>query len=86
MAMKHYEAAGGVVLDEQGRVRLRFATDWADYADWTLQRLNASPAFSWTAGEASDWRLAPADHITTRYQEKRLGDCAPIFLEFRRLQ
>lgn len=63
---------------------LRFATDWADYADWTLQRLNAHGGFCWAAGEADDWRLPPADHITTRYEEKRLGDCDPIYLEFRR--
>ena len=62
--------------------RLRFATDWADYADWTLERLLASPHFGWPAERADDWRLPPADHITTRYEEKRLGDCAPVFLDF----
>ena len=31
-----------------------------------------------------DWFAAPADHVTTRYEEKRLGDTTPIFLEFRR--
>jgi tRNA (guanine-N7-)-methyltransferase len=64
--------------------RLRFATDWADYADWTLERVLASKAFAWDAERADDWRVAPADHITTRYEEKRLGDCAPVFLDFRR--
>jgi tRNA (guanine-N7-)-methyltransferase len=62
--------------------RLRFASDWADYVDWTLQRFAASPDFCWTAGRADDWRTPPADHITTRYEEKRLGDCAPVFLDF----
>jgi tRNA (guanine-N7-)-methyltransferase len=62
--------------------RLRFASDWADYADWTLERMLASPAFRWTAERADDWRAPPADHITTRYEEKRLGDCAPVFLDF----
>ena len=66
--------------------RLRFATDWADYVDWTLERFLASPDFAWTAETAGDWRLAPADHIRTRYEEKRLGDCAPVFLEFVRVQ
>ncbi|WP_300574390.1 tRNA (guanosine(46)-N7)-methyltransferase TrmB [Phenylobacterium sp.] len=65
--------------------RLRFATDWADYADWTLERFLASPAFAWTAERADDWRQPPADHITTRYEEKRLGDCAPVFLDFVRV-
>ena len=63
---------------------LRFATDWADYADWALRRFLASPNFAWTAERADDWRTPPADHVTTRYEEKRLGDCAPVFLDFER--
>lgn len=62
--------------------RLRFASDWADYVDWSLERLTANPAFRWTAERAADWRAPPADHVTTRYEEKRLGDCAPVFLDF----
>ena len=62
--------------------RLRFASDWADYVDWSLERLIATPGLAWTAERASDWRTPPADHVTTRYEEKRLGDCAPVFLEF----
>jgi tRNA (guanine-N7-)-methyltransferase len=78
------------VIDELARVmkpgaRLRFATDWADYVDWTLAKLQASKDFRWLAERADDWRIPPADHITTRYEEKRLGDCAPIFLEFVRV-
>ena len=64
--------------------RLRFASDWADYVDWTLERFLANPTFRWTAERADDWRTPPADHVTTRYEEKRLGDCAPVFLEFER--
>ncbi len=64
---------------------VRFATDWADYATWTLEAFARSAAFEWTARRADDWRLAPTDHVVTRYQQKRLGDCAPIFLEFRRI-
>lgn len=62
--------------------RLRFASDWADYVDWALARISADPAFTWTAARADDWRVPPGDHITTRYEEKRLGDCAPAFLDF----
>ena len=65
--------------------RLRFATDWADYADWTLQRLLSALEFRWLAQSADDWRRPPADHVTTRYETKRLGDCAPIWLEFERV-
>jgi tRNA (guanine-N7-)-methyltransferase len=62
--------------------RLRFATDWAAYVDWTLERVLANPAFAWEATSAADWRDPPADHVTTRYEEKKLGDCAPVFLDF----
>jgi tRNA (guanine-N7-)-methyltransferase len=65
--------------------RLRFATDWADYADRALEAFGASAHFKWTATRAKDWREAPADHITTRYEEKSLGDCRPIWLEFQRI-
>ncbi len=64
--------------------RLRFASDWADYADWALARFLAKPAFRWTAERADDWRRPPAGHVTTRYEEKRLGDCAPVWLDFLR--
>jgi tRNA (guanine-N7-)-methyltransferase len=74
-------------IAELGRVMrpgapLRFATDWRDYAAWTLERMSKSAVFEWTARRADDWRRPPADHVTTRYEEKRLGDCAPVFLEF----
>ncbi len=62
--------------------RLRFATDWADYANRALADVLRDRRFTWTAGCADDWRRPPADHVTTRYQEKRLGDCAPVFLDF----
>jgi tRNA (guanine-N7-)-methyltransferase len=64
--------------------RLRFATDWADYADEALAALRRSPSFVWLAEAASDWTSPPADHVTTRYEEKKLGDCAPIWLDFER--
>jgi tRNA (guanine-N7-)-methyltransferase len=64
---------------------LRFATDWADYADWTLERFLRAPQFRWTAETAADWRHPPPDHVSTRYEVKRLGDCAPIWLEFERV-
>ena len=74
---------------ELGRVlrpggRLRFATDWRDYAAWTLERMLVAPAFRWAAEAADDWRTPPADHVTTRYETKRLGDTPPIWLDFER--
>lgn len=62
---------------------LRFATDWADYADWALERFARTPGLV-RIGNADDWHAAPADHVITRYEEKKLGDVAPIFLDFRR--
>ena len=62
--------------------KLRFATDWADYANRALEAVMREGRFAWQADRADDWRKPPADHVTTRYQEKRLGDCAPVFLDF----
>ena len=64
--------------------RLRFVTDWKDYADAALEVLNRADGLRWLAERADDWRSAPADHVVTRYEEKRLGDTAPVFLEFER--
>lgn len=63
---------------------LRFATDVRSYADEALERFLAHGAFDWLAEKADDWRLAPADHVRTRYQTKNLGDIAPVYYEFRR--
>ena len=37
---------------------------------------SATPRPDAHGGRPDDWRAAPADHVTTRYEEKRLGDCA----------
>ena len=60
---------------------LRFVTDWKDYADWALERLERTPGLD-RIGDIADWHAAPEDHVVTRYEEKKLGDIAPIFLEF----
>ncbi|MGV9007128.1 MAG: tRNA (guanosine(46)-N7)-methyltransferase TrmB [Brevundimonas sp.] len=74
------------VLKPGGRVR--FVTDWADYADWALERLARTPGLVEVDVGAGVWperaMTPPADHVVTRYEEKKLGDTAPIFLEFRR--
>ena len=61
---------------------LRFATDWAHYAAWTLEHLTRDPHFAWTAERAEDWRKPWPEHVTTRYEAKQLGDSAPIWLLF----
>lgn len=65
--------------------RLRFVTDWKDYAGWALERFLATPGLVWLADETADWKVAPEDHVVTRYEEKRLGDTDPLFLEFERV-
>lgn len=62
----------------------RFATDWANYAAWTLELFVRNPCFTWTAERAADWRLPWPGHVATRYEQKRLGDCAPVYLRFLR--
>ena len=65
---------------------LRFATDWPDYAEWTLQHVLRAPAFAWTAERADDWRRPWAGFSGTRYERKAhaLG-AKPVYLEFRRV-
>ena len=62
--------------------RVRFATDVRSYADEALERFLAHPSYYWTATCADDWRSTPADHVQTRYQEKKLGDIAPVYYDF----
>jgi tRNA (guanine-N7-)-methyltransferase len=62
--------------------RLRFATDVASYQDWAIERFARETRLDWTARRADDWRTPPADHVTTRYEEKRLGDAKPVFYDF----
>ena len=74
-------------LSELARVlkrgaELRFATDWANYAEWTLEHVTHDARFSWLAERAEDWRTPWPGHVTTRYEAKKLGDCAPIWLRF----
>jgi tRNA (guanine-N7-)-methyltransferase len=68
------------VLKAGGEVR--FATDWANYAAWTLEAFTRDPHFVWTAERAADWRNPWPGHVATRYEQKRLGDCAPVWLRF----
>ena len=77
-------AALGRVLRQGGAVH--FATDWADYAAWTLERFLRAPAFVWTAQRAADWREPWPGYVTTRYEAKakREGRMSNYFV-FRRV-
>lgn len=61
---------------------VRFATDWANYAAHALEHFTHEPRFLWMAESAADWREPWPGHVTTRYEEKKLGDCAPVWLRF----
>jgi len=64
---------------------LRFATDWANYAEWTLLRFLRSPDFTWAADRADDWRKPWAGFSGTRYEAKAVREGrAPTYLVFRR--
>jgi tRNA (guanine-N7-)-methyltransferase len=64
---------------------LRFVTDVADYAAWTLQRLLRSDKLEWTAQTADDWRKPWPGFTNTRYHAKAAqAHRAPCFLVFRR--
>lgn len=63
----------------------RFATDWPDYAAWTLQRLLRSAEFEWTAERADDWRQPWPGFTATRYEAKaKRAGRSPCYLVFRR--
>jgi tRNA (guanine-N7-)-methyltransferase len=65
---------------------LRFVTDVADYAAWTLARLIRSADFVWTAQCADDWRMPWPGFAGTRYHAKAAREQRPpCFLVFRRL-
>ncbi len=65
--------------------RLRFVTDWKDYAEWALEKFERTPGLVRQVDPSDDGFKAPADHVVTRYEEKKLGDTPPIFLEFLRV-
>jgi tRNA (guanine-N7-)-methyltransferase len=65
---------------------MRFVSDIADYAAWTLQRFLRCAAFDWTAQRADDWRTAWPDFTGTRYHAKAAREQRPpCFLVFRKL-
>ncbi len=74
----------GRILRQGGE--LRFATDIADYASWTLQRFVRSKFFEWTAESADDWRKPWPGFTETRYHAKAArADRSSCFLIFRRI-
>jgi tRNA (guanine-N7-)-methyltransferase len=63
----------------------RFASDIPDYVSWTLERLQRSPDFVWTAEQADDWRKPWPGFTSTRYEAKAKRESrVPCYLIFRR--
>jgi len=72
------------ILRHGGEVR--FVTDVADYAAWTLRHFIQSADFAWTAERADDWRKGWPDFTLTRYHAKAArAQRPPCFLVFRRV-
>jgi tRNA (guanine-N7-)-methyltransferase len=66
--------------------QLRFVTDIADYAAWTLARLLRAPDFEWVAQCADDWRKPWPGFFGTRYHAKAAREQrSSCFLLFRRM-
>ena len=57
------------ILKPQGK--LTMSTDVHDLAEWMVMHANNHPDFEWTATCADDWRIPPADWISTRYETKK---------------
>ncbi|MFL6797177.1 MAG: tRNA (guanosine(46)-N7)-methyltransferase TrmB [Xanthobacteraceae bacterium] len=77
----HTVAAFARILAAGGE--FRFATDMPDYAAWTLVRMLRSPAFTWSAERAEDWRRPWAGFAETRYEAKaKRAGRAPCYLTF----
>ena len=63
----------------------RFASDQAEFAAWTLERVLRDRRFTWIARRADDWRLTPEGWFETRYEQKALArGIKPVYLNFMR--
>ena len=63
-----------------------FASDWADYVNWTLAHLARHSAFAWDAKGPADWREPFEGWPGTRYEQKAIREGrTPAYLRFRRV-
>jgi tRNA (guanine-N7-)-methyltransferase len=63
---------------------LRMASDDMQLARWMLEHTWRHADFEWMAEGPTDWRTRPDDWPATRYEQKMLTGCRPVFLRFRR--
>ncbi len=65
--------------------QLIMSTDVPYLAEWMVTETMNEPAFEWQAKTADDWRNAPEDWITTRYEVKKAkGAGKMVYLLFNR--
>jgi tRNA (guanine-N7-)-methyltransferase len=68
------------------RGRLCFASDIADYVNWTLIHVRAHGGFAFDAEDAADWRSPYLNWPGTRYEAKALREGRPpAYLSFTRV-
>lgn len=78
-------------LDQLARILapgalMRVASDIPDYCEWTLEHMQAHPAFQLMPHSAADCRTPPADWLSTRYEAKALREGrTPSYFDFERL-
>jgi tRNA (guanine-N7-)-methyltransferase len=66
--------------------KLCFASDIADYVNWTLVHVRAHGGFAFDAEDADDWRVPYANWPGTRYEAKALREGRPpAYLSFTRV-
>ncbi len=65
--------------------QFRFASDWHNYAEEGSANIGLHANFKLITPENGNHQTIPADHVTTRYQTKKLGDCEPLFYDFERV-
>ena len=62
-----------------------FASDIADYINWTLAHIKTHGGFEWSANRAEDWIKAPKTWPGTRYEQKAIAaGRTPTYLSFLR--
>ena len=65
----------------------RFASDIADYVDWTLAHARREPRLEWSARAKADWQEPWSGWHRTRYEAKAVREGrVPAYLRFVRLE
>lgn len=63
----------------------RFASDWLNYAEEGSECIAQNKDFELLKPKDNNRENIPMDHVSTRYQMKKLGDCTPLFYDFKRV-